>query len=131
MLRSDEEKMRELVKLCKEIKGTGIVYTRSRQKTEELARLLKREGVRAAFYHAGMDSEDRKRVQEEFMDDRWRVICATVAFGMGIDKPDVRFVIHYSLPDSLESYYQEAGRSGRDGLDSRCILLYTTSDKQI
>ena len=129
IVRSDEEKMRRLIEICREIGGTGIVYTRSRKKAEELARLLSRERVRATYYHAGMDGEARTRSHEEFMDDRWRVICATVAFGMGIDKPDVRFVAHYSLPSSLEDYYQEAGRAGRDGLPSRCILLCTPSDK--
>ena len=128
-LHSDEEKMREVIKLCKEIDGAGIIYTRSRKKAEELARILSRERVRATYYHAGMESDERTRTQEEFMDGRWRVICATVAFGMGIDKPDVRFVIHYSLPEALEDYYQEAGRAGRDGLPSRCILLFTSSDK--
>jgi ATP-dependent DNA helicase RecQ len=129
MVRSDEDKMRMLIKLCREIDGTGIVYTRSRKKTEELARILSRERIRATYYHAGMDSDQRARTHDEFMDDRWRVICATVAFGMGIDKPDVRFVIHYSLPQALEDYYQEAGRAGRDGFPSRCILLCTPSDK--
>ncbi|MCL5104728.1 MAG: RecQ family ATP-dependent DNA helicase [Armatimonadetes bacterium] len=130
MVSTDEHKMRELLRLCREIDGTGIVYTRSRQKTEELTRLLRREGVKAAYYHAGMEGEERARVHEEFMDGRWRVIVATVAFGMGIDKPDVRFVIHYSLPASLEDYYQEAGRAGRDSLTSRCILLCTPADKR-
>ena len=129
VVRNDDEKLQELIKLCNEIDGAGIIYTRSRRKAEELSRLLKREGVRATFYHAGMTTEERAKAQEEFMDGRWRVVCATVAFGMGIDKPDVRFVIHYSLPQSLENYYQEAGRAGRDGDMSRCILLCTPSDK--
>ena len=129
MVANDEEKMRKLISLCDQIEGTGIVYTRSRQKAEELSRLLRRHGVKAVFYHAGMDRDERAQVHEEFMDGRWRVICATVAFGMGIDKSDVRFVIHYSLPQSLEDYYQEAGRAGRDGLTSRCILMFTSSDK--
>ncbi|MEN6356347.1 MAG: RecQ family ATP-dependent DNA helicase [Armatimonadota bacterium] len=129
MVRSDEEKMRSLIHLCRENDGAGIIYTRSRKKTEELAMLLRRERIRATHYHAGMDADDRARTHEEFMDGKWRVICATVAFGMGIDKSDVRFVIHYSLPGALEDYYQEAGRAGRDGLPSRCILLCTPSDK--
>ncbi|MCE5197752.1 MAG: RecQ family ATP-dependent DNA helicase [Armatimonadota bacterium] len=129
LIRNDEEKMRELVRLCMENDGTGIVYTRSRKKAEDLAKLLNRERIRSTFYHAGMDSEQRARTHEEFMDGRWRVICATVAFGMGIDKSDVRFVIHYSLPASLEDYYQEAGRAGRDGFPSRCILMATPGDK--
>lgn len=128
-VRSDEEKMRELLTICRETDGAGIVYTRSRQKAEDLARLLKRERISATFYHAGMGADERARAHEEFMDGRWRIICATVAFGMGIDKPDVRFVAHYSLPSSVEDYYQEAGRAGRDGLPSRCVLLSTPSDK--
>ncbi len=131
MLASAEEKLREVVKICQETDGTGIVYTRSRKKAEELARILKRERVRANYYHAGMDADERARVQEEFMDGRWRVICATIAFGMGIDKSDVRFVVHLSPPNSIESYYQEAGRAGRDGLTSRCVLLSTSSDKAL
>jgi len=131
VVKTDEHKMRELVKLCREIDGPGIVYTRSRRKAEELAHLLRRERVQATHYHAGMDTDERARAQEGFMDGRWRVICATVAFGMGIDKPDVRFVVHYSLPGSLEDYYQEAGRAGRDGFPSRCILLSTPSDKAL
>lgn len=131
VVRTDEDKLREVIKLCREIDGPGIIYTRSRRKTEELARILRRERVHAAFYHAGMGAEERTRTQEEFMDGRWRVVCATVAFGMGIDKRDVRFVIHYSLPEALEDYYQEAGRAGRDGFPSRCILLCTPSDKAL
>lgn len=127
--RTDEDKMRRIISLCKEIDGSGIIYTRSRRKTEKLARILSRERICATYYHAGMDADERTRTQEEFMSGRWRVICATVAFGMGIDKPDVRFVIHYSLPEALEDYYQEAGRAGRDGLRSRCVLLSTPSDK--
>ena len=131
MVRTDEEKMQQLLRICQETNGSGIVYTRSRKKTEELARILKREKISAAFYHAGMDGEERTKVQDEFMDGRWRIICATVAFGMGIDKSDVRFVIHYSLPSALEDYYQEAGRAGRDGEMSKCILLCTPSDKKL
>lgn len=129
MVRNDEEKMQQLVRLCKETDGAGIVYVRSRKKTEELARILKREKVSAAYYHAGMDGEERAKAQDEFMDGRWRVICATVAFGMGIDKSDVRFVVHYSIPSALEDYYQEAGRAGRDGEMSKCVLLCSSSDK--
>ncbi|OFX17071.1 MAG: hypothetical protein A2Z18_00245, partial [Armatimonadetes bacterium RBG_16_58_9] len=127
---SDDDKMRELARLCGEMRGSGIVYVRSRERTELLARLLRREGVKASHYHAGMDDVERTKAQDDFMDGRYRVMCATVAFGMGIDKPDVRFVIHYSPPESLESYYQEAGRAGRDGEVSRCVLLYTSGDKR-
>lgn len=128
-LRTDEDKMRDLIRLCREIDGSGIVYVRSRVKTEQLARLLRREGVRAGHYHAGLEPEERAAAHEAFMDSRTRVVCATVAFGLGIDKPDVRFVIHYSMPQSIEDYYQEAGRAGRDGEPSRCVLMCSPSDK--
>ena len=131
MVRTDEEKMQQLVRICQETDGAGIVYTRSRKKAEELTRIIRREKISAAFYHAGMDGGERAKVQDEFMDGRWRIICATVAFGMGIDKSDVRFVIHYSLPSALEDYYQEAGRAGRDGQMSKCILLCSSSDKAL
>lgn len=127
--RTQEEKMRELVRICRGASGSGIVYTRSRDKAEELAILLRRHQVRAAYYHAGLEDDERARVQEDFMDDRCRVICATVAFGMGIDKPDVRFVVHFSPPQSLENYYQEAGRAGRDGKPAQCVLLYSPGDR--
>ncbi|MDO8589580.1 MAG: RecQ family ATP-dependent DNA helicase [Armatimonadota bacterium] len=129
VLKNNEEKMRELVRLCQEAGGTGIVYVSSRRHAEQLAGLLRRHRVRARHYHAGMESEERSAAQDDFMDDRYRVMVATVAFGMGVDKSDVRFVIHFSLPHSLENYYQEAGRAGRDGKLSRCVLLSTPSDK--
>ncbi|MEW6355588.1 MAG: RecQ family ATP-dependent DNA helicase [Planctomycetota bacterium] len=109
-------------------KGNGIVYVGTRKRTEEVADFLNAIGVVALPYHAGMESEERDKVQDAFMGDKIRVIVATIAFGMGIDKHDVRFVIHYNLPGSIEAYYQEAGRAGRDGERADCVLLYAPTD---
>jgi len=107
---------------------SGIVYCGSRRRTEDLAAALASAGIKAAAYHAGMATEDRTRVQEAFVRDDILVVVATVAFGMGIDKPDVRWVVHADLPKSLENYYQEIGRAGRDGLPSDCVLFYSAGD---
>jgi ATP-dependent DNA helicase RecQ len=107
---------------------SGIIYCLSRDETENVAAELRKRGFSAAAYHAGLQRPEREKVQESFIRDKVRVVCATVAFGMGIDKPDVRFVIHYDLPKTLESYYQETGRAGRDGQYSECILLYSRGD---
>jgi len=106
----------------------GIVYLQSRRGTEEMAAALLAEGIPARAYHAGLEPQVRSENQEAFLRDRARVICATVAFGMGIDKPDVRYVIHADLPKNVESYYQETGRAGRDGLPSDCVLLFSKGD---
>ena len=106
-----------------------IIYCFSRQETEDLARNLNARGLSARPYHAGLDPEVRRRTQEDFIRDRVPIIVATIAFGMGIDKPDIRLVVHYSLPRSLEGYYQETGRAGRDGLPSECVLFYSYADK--
>ena len=106
----------------------GIVYCLSRKKTEELAELLRVNGVKAAPYHAGLDSDIRVKNQDDFLNDDVHVIVATIAFGMGIDKPDVRFVIHYDTPKSLEGYYQETGRGGRDGLEGNCVMFFSHRD---
>lgn len=123
------EKMRRLVEICKATSGSAIVYANSRQRCEDLAVLLNRQKLPAAHYHAGMEKEERKATQERFMLGRVRIIVATVAFGMGVDKANVRLVVHFTLPESLEAYTQEAGRAGRDGKPSRCALLAAPSDK--
>jgi ATP-dependent DNA helicase RecQ len=123
---NDAEKRQALVALCREMEGSGIVYATRRQTCEDLAALLRRSGVQAIHYHAGID--DRAAAQDRFMSGEVRVVVATVAFGMGIDKHDVRFIIHYNPPKALENYYQEAGRAGRDGLPAHCILFHAPAD---
>jgi ATP-dependent DNA helicase RecQ len=124
-----EAKLKRLVEICKAERGSGVVYARSRDTCEQLAMMLRRSGVQAAHYHAGMEQAARSETQEMFMLDRVRVIVATIAFGMGIDKSNVRFIVHFSPPDSLEGYAQESGRAGRDGRDARCVLFISPGDK--
>lgn len=126
----EEDKSTRLLRLIKNIGGTGIVYVRNRKATEDTARLLKQNKINAQAYHAGLKYEDRKSIQQNWVDDKTQVICATNAFGMGIDKPGVRFVVHIDLPESLEAYFQEAGRAGRDGKTAYAAVFFTKRDQQ-
>ncbi len=122
---------KQIITFIKQHPGkSGIIYCLSRKKVEELAEILKANDIKAAPYHAGLDSPTRSQTQDDFLMERIDVIVATIAFGMGIDKPDVRFVIHYDIPKSLEGYYQETGRAGRDGGEGMCIAFYATKDLQ-
>lgn len=124
-----EQTIRSIVKFISENRGkSGIIYTLNRKTTEELADILKANGIKAVAYHAGLDSKIRADRQDQFLNEDVQVIVATIAFGMGIDKPDIRFVIHYNIPKSLENYYQETGRGGRDGLEGKCILYFSHKD---
>ncbi|MEI6140305.1 MAG: ATP-dependent DNA helicase RecQ [Mariniphaga sp.] len=130
LIRDKEDKMGYLTDTILKSKGTGIVYVRSRKKTREIALMLQQQKIAADYYHAGLAPELRSQKQDKWMNGETRVIVATNAFGMGIDKPDVRFVIHIDLPDSLEAYFQEAGRAGRDGKKSVAVMLYNNTDKR-
>ena len=130
LVRDKEDKMGYLTDTIQKSKGTGIVYVRSRKKTREIAQALQQQNIAADYYHAGLAPDLRSQKQDKWMSGETRVIVATNAFGMGIDKPDVRFVIHLDLPDSLEAYFQEAGRGGRDGKKSVAVLLYNSTDKR-
>ncbi|MFZ4457180.1 MAG: RecQ family ATP-dependent DNA helicase [Bacteroidales bacterium] len=129
IVRPTDDKFTELVHILQRVKGTAIVYTRNRKKTKETAIELKKQGISADFFHAGLTAEAKEQKQNDWMSGVFQVMVSTNAFGMGIDKPDVRLVVHIDLPDSLEEYYQEAGRAGRDGLKSYAVALFAKSDK--
>ena len=128
IVRQTEDKLGQLLNICNSVAGTGIVYVRNRKKTEELAAFLASNGISSSFYHAGLGSDSRSDRQARWKDGNIRVMVCTNAFGMGIDKPDVRFVVHFDVPDSPEAYFQEAGRGGRDGKRSFAVLLWNSSD---
>ena len=128
IVRNCEDKLGQMLNICSKVAGTGIVYVRSRKKTEELAAFLTANNISASFYHAGLGPDSRSDRQAKWKNGQIRVMVCTNAFGMGIDKPDVRFVIHFDVPDSPEAYFQEAGRGGRDGKRSFAVLLWNSSD---
>ena len=123
-----ESKIVKLVAILEKVKGSGIVYCNSRKQTKNLAYLLNLHGIETDFYHAGLDAEERSKKQDDWINNRIRIMACTNAFGLGIDKPDVRTVVHYDAPECLENYYQEAGRAGRDGQKAYAILLYQLDD---
>ena len=129
VVREAEDKQGEMIHILQSVGSSAIVYARSRKRTKEMAQLLSQQGITATFYHAGLDPDVKDQRQKAWQKDEVRVMCATNAFGMGIDKPDVRVVIHIDCPDSLEAYFQEAGRAGRDGQKSYAVLLYNKHDE--
>ena len=128
IVRKVEDKSGQLLNICSSVPGTGVVYVRSRKKTEELSAFLRAQGHSASFYHAGLGSDSRADRQEKWKKGEIRIMVCTNAFGMGIDKPDVRFVVHFDVPDSPEAYFQEAGRGGRDGKRSFAVMLWNSTD---
>ncbi len=124
-------KENKLLTILKKVSGSGIVYCKTRRRTKEVSELLNLNGIAADFYHAGLLSEERSRKQEDWLGNKTRIIACTNAFGMGIDKPDVRLVVHYDVPDALENYYQEAGRAGRDGKKAYAVLLFSEAELEL
>lgn len=129
---STTDKIPEIVSFLREDKGSGIIYFSSKKEAERVSQVLSEEySLPASFYHGDLSSEDRIRVQQQFINNKIKILCATSAFGMGINKPDIRFVIHYHLPDSIENFMQESGRAGRDGKQSISLVFYQNGDEQI
>ena len=128
IVRHTQDKMGQIRAVCQGVPGSGIIYVRSRDKAGEMAAALGQAGISASFYHAGLGPALRAERQEDWISGRTRVMVCTNAFGMGIDKPSVRFVVHYNMPKNMEAYYQEAGRAGRDGEMAECLLLYGPGD---
>jgi ATP-dependent DNA helicase RecQ len=129
VVQHEENKFRKMLDIAKGVKGSGIVYVRSRRECAEIAKFYNDNGIKADYYHAGLTPDERSKKQESWKTNKTRIIVATNAFGMGIDKPDVRFVIHKDMPESLEAYYQEAGRAGRDEKKAYAVLLHNNADK--
>lgn len=130
VVQKEDNKIERLLRIIGNLGGTGLVYLRNRKRTEELARFLKQKGISSEAYHAGLKYDQRQEIQENWINNKTQVICATNAFGMGIDKANVRFVVHLDLPESLEAYFQEAGRAGRDGKTAYATVLFTAADHQ-
>lgn len=130
VVQCEENKIIRLLKLISNIGGSGIIYVRNRKKTEDIALFLKKNKISSLAYHAGLKFDDRQNIQDQWLENKVQVIVATNAFGMGIDKPDVKFVVHLDLPESLEAYFQEAGRAGRDGKFAYSTIFYTKADQQ-
>jgi len=129
VVRETEGKEQQMLEILKKVPGTGVVYVRNRRKTRDVSDYLRQNGISADYYHAGLSPEERSRKQDAWMGNQTRIMVSTNAFGMGIDKPDVRTVVHLELPDSLEAYFQEAGRAGRDGKKAYAVLLYNDNDR--
>lgn len=129
MVLQEESKLNRMLKIANTINGSGIVYVRNRRLTQEISHFFTQNGIASNFYHAGLTSDERDKRQEEWINNKTQIIVCTNAFGMGIDKPDVRFVVHYSSPDCIENYFQEAGRAGRDEQKAYAVLLYEESDR--
>jgi ATP-dependent DNA helicase RecQ len=130
VVQEEDDKLKRLFKIIQNIGGSGIIYVRNRKMTEDLAKLLQQSKLTAAAYHAGLQFTTRQTIQQNWINNSIQIVCATNAFGMGIDKPDVRFVVHLDLPDSLEAYFQEAGRAGRDGQTAYSTILFNKQDQQ-
>ncbi|MFN7690071.1 MAG: RecQ family ATP-dependent DNA helicase, partial [Bacteroidota bacterium] len=129
MVLYEENKLARILKIANTVRGSGIIYVRSRRLTQEISQFLNHSGISSGFYHAGLTAEQRDEIQDKWIKNKIQIMVCTNAFGMGIDKPDVRFVIHYAMPDCIENYFQEAGRAGRDEQKAYAVLLYEKNDR--